>query len=79
MPNAMSYLFAYLDPGAGSMLLQMFLAGMLGLAYTIRTYWRRIMRFGRPEHDHDSAMPEPPPVQARTEADDRAASLPNDR
>ncbi len=43
----MAYLFAYLDPGAGSMILQMILAGILGLSYTIKTYWRRIVRFVR--------------------------------
>lgn len=41
----MHLLFGYLDPGAGSMLLQMILAGALGLSFTIKTYWKRIKGF----------------------------------
>jgi hypothetical protein len=41
-------LFAYIDPGTGSVALQMALAGLLGVAYTIRRCWARITRlFGR--------------------------------
>lgn len=43
----MAHYFAYLDLGAGSMLLQMILAGILGIGFTIKTYWRRIIRFFR--------------------------------
>lgn len=37
--------FAYLDPGAGSMLLQLLIAGILGALFTIKMYWYRLKRF----------------------------------
>ena len=52
---------AYLDPGSGSFLLQLLLAGILGGAFIVRSQWTRIKgffrrRFGRgpssEEHDH---------------------------
>jgi hypothetical protein len=36
---------AYLDPGTGSFLFQMFIASIIGGLYTIKTYWRNIMNF----------------------------------
>lgn len=45
----MVYLIAYLDPGAGSIVLQMILAGILGPTCTIKTDWRRIVDFIRRE------------------------------
>jgi hypothetical protein len=59
----MAYLFAYLDPGAGSMILQMILAGILGLSYTIKLYWRRIVRFVRRDKDPDETTEETAPVK----------------
>ena len=42
-------LFAYIDPGTGSYVLQLALAGLLGAGYTIRRFWGRIAAlFGRP-------------------------------
>lgn len=38
-------LLAYLDPGSGSFIIQMLLAGGLGLAFLIKTYWRKIKGF----------------------------------
>jgi hypothetical protein len=41
-------LFAYIDPGTGSYMLQLALAGLLGAGYTIRRFWTRITAlFGR--------------------------------
>lgn len=47
---------AYLDPGSGSYLLQLFIAGALGALFAIRHYWSRIKDFfsglfGRSEDD----------------------------
>jgi hypothetical protein len=40
--------FLYLDPGTGSMLLQMALAAILGLAVLVRMQWTRIKKlFGK--------------------------------
>ncbi len=39
---------AYLDPGSGSMLIQLLLGGFAGLAVILKLYWRRILGlFGR--------------------------------
>jgi len=34
--------FAYLDPGSGSYVLQVFIAGLLSMLYFIKTFWARI-------------------------------------
>ncbi|MGE5264354.1 MAG: hypothetical protein ACM3S0_13310 [Acidobacteriota bacterium] len=34
--------YAYLDPGTGSYACQLMLAGLMGGAFLIRLYWRRI-------------------------------------
>lgn len=36
---------AYLDPGSGSYILQMLIAGAVGGAYAIKLYWQRIVFF----------------------------------
>jgi hypothetical protein len=39
---------AYLDPGSGSMMVQVILGGLAGLAVLIKMFWRRIIgRFKR--------------------------------
>ncbi|MGE3176866.1 MAG: hypothetical protein AB7O32_05325 [Vicinamibacterales bacterium] len=41
-------LAAYIDPGTGSYLLQMAIAGLLGAGYTVRRFWSHIAaRLGR--------------------------------
>jgi hypothetical protein len=37
--------FAYLDPGTGSVILQVLVAGLLGALFTIKTMWRNIKGF----------------------------------
>lgn len=40
----MSWLFlAYLDPSAGSMMLQIILGGVAGLAIALKLFWARIL------------------------------------
>ncbi len=36
---------AYVDPGSGSVFLQVLIAGLLGLAFTARLYWNRFSSF----------------------------------
>lgn len=36
---------AYLDPGTGSFVLQMAVAAILGAAFTIKTFWKKIVGF----------------------------------
>lgn len=34
---------AYLDPGSGSYILQFIVAGLLGLAFAVKTYWKKLL------------------------------------
>ncbi|MBI1305851.1 MAG: hypothetical protein GC181_04460 [Bacteroidetes bacterium] len=36
---------AYLDPGSGSYIIQMIIAGAVGGAYAIKLYWQRLVGF----------------------------------
>ncbi|MBI2341087.1 MAG: hypothetical protein HYU99_12090 [Deltaproteobacteria bacterium] len=36
---------AYLDPGTGSMVLQIVVGGILAALYTLKVYWRRLVKF----------------------------------
>jgi len=38
---------AYLDPGTGSIVLQMLIAGALGAAFAVKRFWRGIVSFLR--------------------------------
>ena len=54
----MTDLFAYLDPGTGSMLLQLLVGGVAAVGVTAKFYGRRILRFLRiskaePEREND--------------------------
>jgi hypothetical protein len=37
----------YLDPGSGSMILQIVIAAALGGAYAVKVYWKKIKRLFR--------------------------------
>lgn len=47
---------AYLDPGSGSYILQMLVAGLLGGVYAIKLYWAKIVNFfkGSPSSEDNS-------------------------
>jgi hypothetical protein len=46
--------YAYLDPGSGSVILQVVLGGVAAAAVTARIYWKRISsRFRRGPADDD--------------------------
>ncbi len=34
--------FAYMDPGSGSFVVQMIIAGLVGASVTIKMYWHRL-------------------------------------
>lgn len=36
---------AYFDPGTGSMVLQLLMAGILGFLFTLKTYWGKLKGF----------------------------------
>ena len=37
--------YAYVDPGTGSYLLQILIAGLLGAAFALKLYWTRVKGF----------------------------------
>lgn len=49
---------AYLDPGSGSFLLQLLIAGLVGFAFLFKGFWRKFIRFfrqgGYPKEDDDT-------------------------
>ncbi|MFZ5876950.1 MAG: hypothetical protein ACOYXU_11155 [Nitrospirota bacterium] len=50
---------AYLDPGSGSMLLQLLLGGVAGLAVVVKLFWRRLLAFfGVKKTDQDTDSPD---------------------
>jgi hypothetical protein len=62
-------LFAYLDPGSGSMLLQMLLGGIAGVAVSIKMFGKRVFRvltFWK-KHDEEPAQQPAPPPQRESE------------
>jgi hypothetical protein len=44
---------AYLDPGSGSMILQMIAGGTAAIAVTAKLYWRRMLKFFRIRKDDE--------------------------
>jgi hypothetical protein len=56
---ARTTVFGYLDPGTGSMLVQLLVGGVAAIAVTAKLYWHRILRLLR------IRKPEPEPDQER--------------
>jgi len=46
--------FAYLDPGSGSMLLQLILGGFAGLVIVFKLYWQSFLSFFKGKKSTDS-------------------------
>ena len=47
-PDIFAKVHPYLDPGSGSLILQMLLAGLLGAGVVLRIFWKKIkMLFGK--------------------------------
>ena len=61
----MSTVLAYLDPGSGSMILQIIAGGVAAVAVTAKLYWNRILRFLRIRKDE----PEPTEPDAARSTD----------
>jgi hypothetical protein len=56
----MTTVLAYLDPGSGSMILQILAGGVAAVAVTAKLYWNRLLRFLRIKKDDPEAVePEP--------------------
>lgn len=41
----MGNIFLYIDPGTGSIILQAIIASVVGVAFILRIFWHRILRF----------------------------------
>jgi len=52
-----SHLAAYLDPGSGSFLLQLLVAGILGGLFAVRAFWGRLR--GKITRKNDADQDEP--------------------
>jgi hypothetical protein len=61
----MTTVLAYLDPGSGSMILQVIAGGMAAVAVTAKLYWRKLLRFLRIRKDDEEVSERKP----RSEAD----------
>lgn len=70
MAPAMAY--AYLDPGTGSMIIQMMIAGVLGAVLYVKLAWTSTKNFF-------SRMISSPESKARHGSDDQPAEPPADR
>lgn len=49
------HLLAYLDPGSGSMILQILAGGVAAVAVTAKLYWSRLLKFLRIKKDDEQA------------------------
>jgi hypothetical protein len=50
--------YAYLDPGTGSMILQVLLGGIAGLALVGRLYWHKLLVFFGARKDAEAELAE---------------------
>jgi hypothetical protein len=48
---------AYLDPGSGSMILQIIAGGLAAVAVTAKLYWNRLLRLLRIKKEDPQAEP----------------------
>jgi hypothetical protein len=53
--------FAYLDPGSGSLIVQLLVGGVAALGVSVRMFWARILSFLRIRRDEEES-----PVQRDT-------------
>jgi hypothetical protein len=48
----------YLDPGSGSYIFQLIIAALVGGAFVIKMYWKKITSFFRKDSQKDEDKPE---------------------
>ena len=49
---------AYLDPGSGSMIVQLLAGGVAAMGVAAKLYWRRLLRVLRIRRDDEQAKPD---------------------
>jgi hypothetical protein len=52
------HLLAYLDPGSGSMILQILAGGVAAVAVTAKLYWQRLLKFLHIKKDEEPTAPD---------------------
>lgn len=57
----MTTVLAYIDPGTGSMMLQIIAGGIAAAAVTLKFYWNRVLVFLRIRKPEEQAQPESSP------------------
>jgi hypothetical protein len=60
----MTTILAYLDPGSGSMILQIIAGGLAAVAVTAKLYWGRLLKFLRIRKPEDEAAKQQQPDSA---------------
>ena len=58
------HVFAYLDPGTGSMVFQTIVAALAGVAYAVRLYWGKLRSFFGRTDPAGAALTERPDSRA---------------
>lgn len=66
-------LFGYLDPGVGSMLLQVMIAGFFSVVVILKVYWQAIVDFFRSMLSSNATDETNPDEQAEENVDNKAA------
>jgi hypothetical protein len=64
----MTTVLAYLDPGSGSMILQIIAGGVAAVAVTAKLYWNRLLRFLRIKKDEPETTVESSSAQSSDSA-----------
>ncbi len=60
----MTTLLAYLDPGSGSIILQVIIGGVAAAAVTAKLYWSRLLKFLRIRKPDEDEVAEPEKTEA---------------
>ncbi len=60
----MTQVLAYLDPGSGSIILQVIIGGVAAAAVTAKLYWARLMKFLRIRKPDEDEVAEPEKTEA---------------
>ncbi|HOA21780.1 MAG TPA: hypothetical protein PKL82_04745 [Anaerolineaceae bacterium] len=66
--------FVYLDPGSGSMLIQLILAAVLSIGVAIRIFWKKIRAFLTRNKAADSQELDPTEIPEEPSAEDSLRS-----
>ena len=54
-----THVFAYLDPGSGSLIAQLLVGGVAAVGVSLKLYWQRVLSFLRIRRNEDEPAVEP--------------------